>query len=119
MVTEDYVSYEMAMLLKEKGFDGDVDWYYPIEGGDITQLLYEEKAYEIEKFVQAPSLAMAMKHVRERGWYIDIRRNNNNFTYFYYIYNRVGKMVAFSNADYPTYEKASDEALRHIYTYLI
>ena len=27
-ITEDYVSYETAVLLKEKGFDGECDYYY-------------------------------------------------------------------------------------------
>ena len=35
MITEDYVSFEVAKLLKEKGFDKDVlitDWWYDDSG---------------------------------------------------------------------------------------
>ena len=101
----------MALLLKERGFYGDVDWYYPIDGGEITQLLYEEKAYEIEKFVQAPALAMAMKWVRENGWYIEIRRAINCFLYYYYVYDS-GNLTQAYSFGYETYEKAVEEALK-------
>ena len=32
MITEDYVSFETAKLLKEKGFDTDSHYYYDKEG---------------------------------------------------------------------------------------
>jgi hypothetical protein len=47
MITEDYVSFEVAKLLKEKGFDEKVISFYP--PGDI----------------QRPTLQMAMKWLRE------------------------------------------------------
>lgn len=47
MITEDYVSFEIAKLLKEKGFDERVLTFYP--PGDIPR----------------PTLQMAMKWLRE------------------------------------------------------
>ena len=47
MITEDYVSFEIAKLLKEKGFNEKVISFYPL--GDI----------------QRPTLQMAMKWLRE------------------------------------------------------
>ena len=55
MITEDYCSYEIAKLLKKKGFDERVSSFYP--PGDI----------------QRPTLQMAMKWIREMyDIYIDI-----------------------------------------------
>lgn len=52
-VTEDYVSYEVAKLLKEKGFDKD--WV----DGSIEKYLNGTEGYSL------PTLAMAMKWLRE------------------------------------------------------
>jgi len=62
-ITEDYVSFEVAKLLKEKGFDGECFAAYNGNG----------KLYESDKEVDdntpywsdAPTLQMAMKWLRE------------------------------------------------------
>lgn len=60
MITEDYVSYETAKLLKEKGFDGVVSAHYSNLGGMIMG------ANPISKnTVKCPTLQMAMKWLRE------------------------------------------------------
>lgn len=95
MITEDYVSFETAKLLKEKGFPQEYDRYH--------SLVYNEKDYEDEYEVQrmvletrtvkagtlssypigvpdpkcyCPTLQMAMKWLREIH-YIFIRPNTN------------------------------------------
>jgi len=71
MITEDYVSYETAKLLKEKGFDGVVSAHYNNLGGVIMG------ANPISKnTVKCPTLQMAMKWLREVH-YIFIRPNTN------------------------------------------
>ena len=68
MITEDYVSFEVAKLLKEKGFDeycftayskevGDFITIGPIKNSDITK--------EDKHIVTAPTLQMAMKWLRK------------------------------------------------------
>lgn len=68
MIAEDYVSFEIAKLLKEKGFDEYCFTAYskevssfiaigPIKNSDITK--------ESEYVVTAPTLQMAMKYLRE------------------------------------------------------
>ena len=60
MVTEDYVSFEVAKLLKEKGFDGAVHSHYNQEGGIIMG------GNPITKnCIERPTLQMAMKWLRK------------------------------------------------------
>jgi len=62
MVTEDYVSVEIAKLLKEKGFDWDCE----------SKKFYPEPDYDQESpdGVYAPTIQMAIKWLREKGFYI-------------------------------------------------
>lgn len=69
MIKEDYVSFETAKLLKEKGFDvkgvkvwydGSGEMYY-----DRREIKYQIKIENHEKFFQCPTLQMAMKWLRE------------------------------------------------------
>ena len=57
MITEDYVSFETAKLLKEKGFDWECE----------TRKFYPEPDYDQESTdgVSTPTLQMAMKWLRE------------------------------------------------------
>jgi len=80
-ITEDYVSFETAKLLKEKGFNIPVRFEYHqifrVEqkpqfhrhlrnfNGDEYRGLYSE-------WYSAPTLQMAMKWLRYRGWTISI-----------------------------------------------
>lgn len=41
-IQEDYCSYELCKLLKEKGFDEECEWYYPKDCGEKEQLLLDE-----------------------------------------------------------------------------
>lgn len=59
MITEDYVSFETAKLLKEKGFDDFTCHSYFYKNGDIE----EETRYEGD--FGRPTLQMAMKWLRE------------------------------------------------------
>ena len=60
MITEDYVSFETAKLLKEKGFDEECIYVYRHDGSeDIWDADKEEIA------CQKPTLQMAMKWLRE------------------------------------------------------
>ena len=60
MITEDYVSFETAKLLKEKGFDESTLWFYV---GDGTK--YKAHKALNEDWYRRPTLQMAMKWLRE------------------------------------------------------
>lgn len=90
IITENYVSFETAKLLKEKGFDERTICKYAGEGG-ITERYYDDyrervlsfdwkEGYLIEPLIEpkeqyeiigdtisAPSQAMVMKWLREKG----------------------------------------------------
>lgn len=60
-ITEDYVSYETAQLLKEKGFKGQCDYAYSNKGNyfEIDRSNYSEV------YCLRPTHQMAMKWLRE------------------------------------------------------
>lgn len=80
MITEDYVSFETAKLLKEKGFEGDTNCYYieesvdknlyysPIKQNHNKRITNNEFNVYIDitsSRISAPTLQMAMKWLRE------------------------------------------------------
>ena len=64
MNTEDYVSFETAKLLKEKGFDEKCRAVYE-EKVLRTNTLCDYYNRELSSYVCAPTLQMAMKWLRE------------------------------------------------------
>lgn len=67
MITEDYVSFETAKLLKEKGFGERVKSYYTKSGLEGYMLaLKATKNTELgDGFISRPTLQMVMKWLRE------------------------------------------------------
>ena len=67
MITEDYVSFETAKLLKEKGFDWECLGTYST--GDKELSISSECPYSNDlnddMFIATPTLQMAMKWLRE------------------------------------------------------
>lgn len=70
MITEDYVSFEVAKLLKEKGFQLPVKNYYSLYTEDVKHNL--QKKYGAKKnwnsfafAVSRPSQSLVMKWLRE------------------------------------------------------
>lgn len=67
MITEDYVSFETAKLLKEKGFDDNCAALYDLRSGEFNQrgVGYVFNNGQWDNFITAPTLQMAMKWLRE------------------------------------------------------
>ena len=67
MITEDYVSFETAKLLKEKGFDWECLGTYST--GDKELSISSECPYSNDlnddMFIAAPTLQMEMKYLRD------------------------------------------------------
>ena len=97
MIAEDYVSFDTAKLLKEKGFnDVPVYTYYLSYGGFyLSPMAVTNKQLYAQGHIAAPTLQMAMKWLREKRifitlniigfnlndlpvWNFDIWRNNNH-----------------------------------------
>lgn len=64
-ITEDYVSFETAKLLKEKGFDESVNRFYEISTGkpSLVRSEYCRNSFTID--YAAPTHQMALKWLRE------------------------------------------------------
>ena len=124
MITEDFCSFELSKLLKEKGFDGEcIGCYW--DSKETFDINYEPLSYSDgdlrDEVVLAPTYQMAMKWLRERhviivivpayfnseqcaSWDIDIWAGDNYEHLF---------------EDYSTYEEAVEAALKYCLTKLI
>ena len=124
MVQEEYISFETAKLLKEKGFDEDFDAdivkWYNVDGGDENLCsLVDFRAYK------CPSLAMMMKWLREiHGLFISI--GNDDLDYNWQIFNVRNRTkdldptcLTDSYAGYRKYEEACEAAIKYCLEHLI
>lgn len=124
MITEDYVSFETAKLLKEKGFDESCERIYD-EGGYLLAnncgYINEESPDEYFHAL-APTLQMAMKWLREEhNAFITISRSitGNGYVYSHEIYNGGIAKYAQYGRTYPTYEEAVEAAIKYCLENLI
>ena len=63
-ITEDYVSFEVAKLLKEKGFNYTVHQYYK-ENGEVCNNPKSVASWRVKIWCPCATLQMAMKWLRE------------------------------------------------------
>lgn len=124
MITEDYVSFETAELLKERGFDEEVLTYYVYDT--------ESKSYEFrfddrwdnpnnfpgDYCISAPTLQMAMKWLREKYNYnIEIdtigQKSLNTLSWRSVIYNLENGMECYYEDNFKSYEEACEVAIEY------
>ena len=121
MVTEDYVSFETAKLLKEKGFDEPCVYVYRHDGSEDTDK--EDIA------CQKPTLQMVMKWLREvHNLFIQIciiphTTITIEQKYYFFTIRKNRRTLAF-RTDFPseyyfTYEEACEEAIKYCLENLI
>ena len=74
MITEDYVSFETAKLLKEKGFDEKCFYCFDDVIGEsrLSRLMICNNSELVEHYYSAPTLQMVMKWLREKQIFITI-----------------------------------------------
>lgn len=131
MLTEDYCSYEVSKLLKEKGFNIPTHTFYnPSKSHYIVKFdpcLIDRNAGTC---VSAPTHQMAMKWLREvHNLHIVIYRYPTKFNDSdkKLWYSEVVTLTSpesidkqlFLDEDFPTYEKACDVAITYCLTNLI
>jgi hypothetical protein len=126
MITEDYCSYEVAKLLKNKGFDEECIGAYSETNHTITKFEPNVKNSEVGPLMySAPTHQMAMKWLREvYGIFIAINNDDLDFNWQCYdLINRGStldpKILSESYAGYKTYEKAIEVALKYVLKNLI
>lgn len=123
MITEDYVSFETAKLLKEKGFDETVRCFYDIRTEIFCDDCVKTKNSYTES-IAAPTLQRAMKWLREK-YYIHadpIKQGNYKdcSEYYTWIVARMGIIHRNSTvADKLSYEEACEAAIKYCLENLI
>ena len=123
MITEDYVSFEVAKLLKEKGFEGDINTYYHMWNGNKVYSVQEFSRSEAPHlYIPAPTHQMAMKWLREKEVYFSLVPFIENVgwpknTWHINFYNSDGIM----GGGFPVkgYEQAVEAALKYCLENLI
>ena len=131
MIEEDYVSFETAKLLKEKGFNEPCYTCYMVN--EISHYDYCLTNFEaIEDVVTAPTLQMAMKWLREvHNIHIELNWDKGNQLYSFQIW-KSGKFQPeissldlwriYKDGNYPgewKYEEACEAAIKYCFENLI
>ena len=132
MITEDYCSFEVSKLLKEKGFHELCHYNYHC-GGFFYQ--HKEKDYNGKNYEKldseqysAPTHQIALKWLRNKNIHIEIRYVDNH--YKYYINNLIadkenhktycgGTHYQQPSNISDTYEKSVEDAIKYCLTNLI
>ena len=119
MINEDYVSFEVAKLLKEKGFDWDcITYYVDYEPNDVKySMLFENNTTWEKRCCSAPTHQMAMKWLREeKNIFIVIEPhaydyvNEKNKSYSCSLWIGDNYYEYLESKDYPSYEEAVEVA---------
>jgi len=140
MVQEAYVSFETAKLLKEKGFDEDINLWYDKNGDKFFKYHYEIsrdwRVRQNQQVYQCPTQQMAMRWLREAHNLVicaEIANENNKgntdysnpdrWSWFFDLTNEKGVVIE-PESDYilnefDSYEDAVEVAIQYCLTYLI
>ena len=128
-ITEDYVSFEIAKLLKEKGFKGLGNCFY--EKGriiDFNNYWWRITPKERYNSIEAPTLQMAMKWLRKEHYChividytftADANLSEEYVSYCYKVENAKTYMQYTHNEWYNTYEEACEAAIKYCLEHLI
>lgn len=131
MITEDYVSFEIAKLLKEKGFDEKCSHYWQDEISEYsitkeihrwTDSVLANTEISASKRFSAPTLQMAMKWLRENfdiHCQIDCPIAASNWVFGIRDLNKDEWITLRNMGDYETYEKACEAGIRYVLENLI
>jgi hypothetical protein len=128
MITEDFVSFETAKLLKEKGFDEPCSkcWYLGLK--NLEDVTNGRNSNLSPFFISAPTLQMAMKWLREvhkihivigYTFKADANLTKEYVSYCYQAENANTSISYVENVWYDTYEEACEAAIRYCLENLI
>ena len=117
MITEDYVNFETAKLLKEKGFDEECFALYNPDGVLIQSgiRLNNIQVGRVKGSYSAPTLQMVMKWLREmHNLWIDIDPlASYEWTWSIWFMNDPNFKMGESSQVISTYEEAVEEAIQY------
>lgn len=121
MITEDYVSFETAKLLKEKGFREACDKCYGMKSKTLFSSI---RSNDDDSMYAAPTLQMAMKWLREEKGIAVIPIISSVLDFEKFLWD-VKIVVAKTNDSYSqgwvyeTYEEACEAAIKYCLENLI
>lgn len=102
MITEDYVSFETAKLLKEKGFKEITQGYINADK-EVYMLPFQQGVYELSsKQYPYPTLQMAMK------WLRDVHKKVINVEYIDFLEH--GEVWSYSILDRNTFHEFTEKS---------
>ena len=116
---EDYVSFETAKLLKEKGFNEITDKQFFIIDKIVGDYNITDRSRNPERYLDAPTLQMAMKWLREvHELHVDIDPLEGNWR------TKIVELEDLCEVDrgislYGTYEEACEAAIKYCLENLI
>jgi len=111
MTTEDYVSYETSKLLKEKGFSSDdCHTAYDEDGGFFW---YGDYSKDRKGIIDAPTLQMAMKWLREVHHIFISIQQHTDMSYVWYVYKDGASKGCDRESHNNTYEEACESAIKY------
>ena len=125
MITEDYVSFETAKLLKEKGFNSDSGdtsrFYLPNGNGRWKYGHYHD--FDISDRIECPTLQMAIKWLREEhnifiGITYCIYPTQKKITWTPEI-STFDSVFLYGGIEYNRYEEACEAAIKYCLENLI
>lgn len=127
MSKEQYVTFEVARLLKDKGFDWDIRQYYALDSKtNVWDLEYDDSKgnYNIygENLISAPTQQMAMRWLREEKGVHIYPIPITGFNYMVAVYVEQGNGTESRTVLENTcnaYEDAVEAALQYVLTNLI
>jgi len=126
MITEDYVSFETARLLKVKGFDGECDLFCRTDDSELIIHEAAKIAYSQgidDECIILPTLQMAMKWLRDvyhLHIVLDVSDTSQlNPKYYVVIWDTTPKRESYILDLFNSYEEACEEAIKYCLENLI
>ena len=128
MITEDYVSFETAKLLKEKGFDVETYTYWDLTTITKTPKIVIEPTsrnwnYKWKPFslpMSAPTLQMAMKWLREvHNIFIQVELYSKYNDYCFELFQNTHRLIIEKYEVYNIYEEACEAGIKYCLKNLI
>lgn len=122
MINEDYVSFETAKLLKEKGFDEPCYRWYNTKGEVCAKFINPDIPldYSSREYYLCPSQSMAMKWLREVHYiFIQVELYSKYNDYWFELFQNTHRLMIEKREVYNSYEQACEEAIKYCLENLI
>ena len=119
-MVEDYVSFETAKLLKEKGFDIPLNYFYNSDGRKCyaTSYNWNQTTGDFQDY-SCPTLQMAMKWLREKHKIFISIQQHMDMSYVWYSYEDGAPKGCDRESHNNTYEQACEAAIKYCLEKLI